>query len=86
MLEGNNKEILKAEILKNKDKEEFIKKCENVMNKSTIYDRKLFKEAFKNIYNDKENKYNFPINNNFLSNIITRWKNNSYRFKKESVI
>ena len=56
------------------------------MNNSTIYDRKLFKEAFKNIYNDKENKYNFPINNNFLSNIITRWKNNSYRFKKESVL
>ena len=80
MLEGNNKEILKAEILKNKDKEEFIKKCENVMNKSTIYDRKLFKEAFKNIYNDKENKYNFPINNNILSNIIIRWENNSYRF------
>ena len=56
------------------------------MNKSTIYDRKLFKEAFKNIYYDKENKYNSPINNNFLSNIINRWKNNSYRFKKESVL
>jgi len=54
------------------------------MNNSIIYDRKLFKETFKSIYNDKENKYDFPIN--FLLNIITRWKNNSFRFKKESVL
>ena len=40
MLEGNNKDNLKDEIQKNKDKEDFIKKCENVMNNSTIYDRK----------------------------------------------
>ena len=35
------------------------------------------KESFKDIYNDKNNKYNFPLNNNFLSNIITKWKQNS---------
>ena len=56
------------------------------MNNSKINERKLFKDSFKNIYNSKENKYNFPLNNNFLSNIITKLKNNSYRFKKENVL
>ena len=35
------------------------------MNNSSIYDRGLFKETFKNIYNDKNNNYNFPINEIF---------------------
>ena len=36
------------------------------MNNSTIYDRRLFKESFKDIYNDKDNKFNFPLNNKFF--------------------
>ena len=44
MLEVNNKDFLKEEIQKNKDKEDFNKKCENVMNNSTIYDRKYFQK------------------------------------------
>ena len=44
------------------------------MNNSSIYDRRLFKEAFKEKYNDKNKNYNFPLNNYFLSNIITPTK------------
>ena len=51
------------------------------MNTSTIYDRNLYKNKFKEIYNS--NYYDFPINNNMLSNIITKWKNSTYKFKKE---
>lgn len=50
------------------------------MNASNIYDRKLYKEEFKKLYNDKE--YDFPINDNLLSNIITKWKIYSNKFKK----
>ena len=53
------------------------------MNSSNIDDRSLFKESFKKLYNDPNIKFLFPINNNLLSNIITKWKNNKYRFKKE---
>ena len=45
----------------------------------------MFKESFKKIYNDSNDKYNFSLNDNFLSNIISKWKNNTYRFKKECV-
>ena len=71
----NNKEIY--------NREHFNKECEKVMNSSDIYDRGLFKTKFKDIYN--KNKYNFQINNNMLSNIITKWKNNSNRFSKATV-
>ena len=67
------------------DKESFIEKCQKIMNSSTIYDRGMFKESFKKIYNDSNDKYNFSLNDNFLSNIISKWKNNTYRFKKECV-
>ena len=77
-LEKNIK-ISKKENYKKKD--EFIKLCEDVMNTSTIYDRNLYKTKFKEIYNS--NYYDFPINNNMLSNIITKWKNSTYKFKKE---
>ena len=66
------------------DKEEFINKCNLIMDKSNIYDRRLYKTEFKKLYNTK--KYNFPINNNFLSNIITKWKANTVRFKKTYVL
>lgn len=52
------------------------------MNKSNIYDRNLFKKTFKDLYNDKNIDYDFPLNDNFLSNIISKWKNNSIRFIK----
>ena len=54
------------------------------MDTSNIYDRNIFKNEFLKIYN--MNKYNFPINNNLLSNIITRWKNSSVRFTKNCII
>ena len=51
----------KKQLNLSKDKEKFIEACENIMNSSNIYDRRLFKEEFKKIYN--ECHYNFPISN-----------------------
>ena len=62
----------------------FIEECEKIMNNSSIYDRTLFKNQFKDLYN--KNKYNFEIDNNFLSNIITKWKQKSNRFTKYCVL
>ena len=42
------------------------------MNNSSIYDRRLLKETFKKIYNDKNNNYNLPLNNNLFP--ITKLK------------
>ena len=64
-------------------KEQFISECELIMNSSSIYDRNLFKTKFLEIYN--KNKYNFPMNTNFLSNIITKWRNSTSRFNKSTV-
>ena len=50
------------------------------MNSSTIYDRKLFKNEIKKIYNN--HTLIFSQDNNLLSNIITKWKNNSLYFTK----
>ena len=36
--------------------------------------------------NSKKFKYNYRINNNFLSNIITKWKLKTNRFKKSSAL
>ena len=69
---------------KGKDKEKFIEECHRIMNSSDIYDRRLFKEEFMKIYNNS--KYNFPITNNLLSNIISKWKNISNRFNKTAVL
>ena len=74
----------KIEANKTNSKEEFIKECEKIMNSSNIYDRNMFKEEFKKLYN--KIKHDFPLNNNFLSNIITNWKKNSIRFTKYSVL
>ena len=84
-MNGKSKIILKDNLKINEDKLDFIAKCENIMNSSTINDRHLFKEAFKKLYNGPNIKYNFPLDNNYLSNIITKWKNTSYRFKKECI-
>lgn len=53
------------------------------MKASDIYERRIFKNKFKDLYN--QDNYNFAINNNLLNNIITKWRNNSNRFTKISV-
>ena len=53
------------------------------MDNSTIYDRRLYKEEFKKIYNSK--KFSFLLNDNLLSNIITNWRKNSDRFTKACI-
>ena len=53
------------------------------MNNSNIFDRKLFKEEFRKEYNNK--KYKFAINNNLLSNIISKWKIKTNKFTKYSI-
>ena len=78
---NNNIELPDKKI---KDKENFIEECKNIMEQSTIYDRNLYKEEFKKLYNN--NKYNFPLNNNLLSNIITKSKNTTNRFNKYSIL
>ena len=90
MKEGHSEEcdslfikIEKDEIKETLTKENFISECESVMNSSDIYDRNIFKTKFLELYNNK--KYNFPISNNILSNIITKWKNNSNKFNKATL-
>ena len=68
----------------NNEKNNFIKLCNDVMNSSTIYDRKLFKDEMKKIYNN--HSFHFPLNNNLLTNIITKWKNNSVNYTKFTCI
>ena len=68
------------DISENNDAKTFIKKCEMIMSNSNIFDRKLFKNEFISEYN--KCNYNFPINNNFLVNIITKWKNSTNKFTK----
>ena len=46
----------------------------------------MFKDKFKDIYNDPSNKYDFEINNSMLHNIISKWKNTSLKFNKGSVL
>ena len=43
----------------------------------------MFKEEFRKEYNKKI--YNFPINNNLLSNIINNWKMKTNKFTKYSI-
>ena len=54
------------------------------MNNSDIFDRNIFKEEFKKIYNNDH--YNFSIDNIFLSNIITNWKRNTLKFHKLNIL
>jgi len=81
---GKENKIKKEKIKRNK--EEYINLCENVMNTSTIYNREMFKERFKEIYNDPSNKYDFEINNSMLNNIISKWKSTSAKFNKSGVL
>ena len=41
------------------------------------------KDKFKEIYNSE--KYNFPLNDNILYNIINKWKNESNKFNKSTI-
>ena len=66
------------------NKNQITDETKNIMEQSTIYDRNLYKEEFKKLYNNK--KYNFSINNNLLSNIITKRKNTTNRFNKYSIL
>ena len=50
------------------------------MNNPTIYDRNIYKNRFKEIYN--YNKFHFPLDNSILTNIITKQKNKSIRMNK----
>ena len=76
-----NHKIFKENITdQNNDKNNFINLCYDVMNSSTLYDRKLFKEEMKKIYNN--HSYTFPLDNNLISNIISKWKNSSVNFTK----
>ena len=73
------------EILSNtNDRDIFLKLCEDVMNKPNIYEQNLFKTRFKDIYN--EHKYTFPLNDNTLSNIITKWKNTTFKYNKTTIL
>ena len=56
------------------------------MNTSSIFNREMFKERFKEIYNDPSNKYDFEINNSMLNNIISKWKSTSAKFNKSGVL
>ena len=51
------------------------------MDDTGVYDRRLFKEKMKELYNNN----NFIINNNKLNNFISQWKNNSNKFIKYSL-
>ena len=62
------KNIEKKKLENDNEKDTFINLCIELMDNSTIYDRRLYKEEFKKIYNN--NKYTFSLNDNFLSNII----------------
>ena len=46
---GKAKIKLKENLNVFEDKLDFISKCENIMKSSTIFDRQLFKESFKDV-------------------------------------
>ena len=54
------------------------------MNKSSIYDRKIFKNGFRKIYN--ENNYNFPLQEDKLNNLIANWKLTTNKFNKFHIL
>ena len=63
---------------------DFINKCFNYLDSTETYNKKEFRIALENIYND--NKYNFKLKENTIKNIIGRWKSNSLRFTKYNAI
>ena len=67
-----------------KDYDDFKSKCYDLMNKSSIYDRKIFKNGFRKIYN--ENNYNFPLQEDKLNNLIANWKLTTNKFNKFHIL
>ena len=69
-----NSEIIETKDNKkiSNDKQKFIEDYENIMNTSEIFDRNLYKEEFKKLYNSQ--KFNFSIDNNFLSAVVKFFK------------
>ena len=65
------------------DYDYFKNNCIKILENSNIYDRKTFREKFKEFYN--KHKFKFEINDNKLNNIITNWQKNSLRFNKYSI-
>ena len=63
---------------------DFINKCFNYLDSTETYNKKEFRIALENIYND--NKYNFKLKENTIKNIIGRWKSNSLIFTKYNAI
>ena len=61
----------------------FKKQCINILDNANSFDRKLFREQFKDIYNSQN--FKFDINDYKLNNIITNWQNNTIKFKKYSI-
>jgi hypothetical protein len=63
---------------------DFINKCYNYLDSTENYNKKEFRIALENIYN--ENKYNYKLKENTIKNIIGRWRSNSLRFTKYNAI
>ena len=82
-LESDHKKLnekAKQNVSRDLDKEHFIQLYNEIMNNSTIYDWRVFKEEFKNIC--FKHKYNFQMNDNMLSNLMNNWRRTSDRFTK----
>ena len=63
---------------------DYINRCFKYLDSTEEYNKKEFKTALQNIYN--ENKYSFKLKENTIKNIIGRWKANSLRFTKYNAI
>ena len=62
----------------------YINRCFKYLDSTEEYNKKEFKTALQNIYN--ENKYSFKLKENTIKNIIGRWKANSLKFTKYNAI
>ena len=63
---------------------DYITKCFKYLDSTEDYNKKEFKVALENIYND--NKYIFKLKENTIKNIIDKWKSNSLRFAKYNAL
>ena len=63
---------------------DYLTKCFKYLDSTEDYNKKDFKIALQNIYN--ENKYIFKLKENTIKNIIGRWKSNSLRFTKYNAL
>ena len=63
--------------------EKYKQECIQIMDNAKIYDRKEFREKFKDLYN--KNNYKFEISDIKLNNLITAWCKNSKKFTKYTI-